>query len=218
MTRFQIPDVFLSSFAVISELTNDDAARIGNFLNSAPVGLSMKEFLKLFKNEFVELEAEIAQTVYSFGGILISKKAGEDIKDLAEALAYAFAEKKGDSFSDVAIANLARNLHIILENASNLEKTFKAMQLLSANANIYRDSKIFTDIRLLFEEDVESATRCGVILHQLKIEYSHNEEPKTLFICLDNEDLSGLIESLQRAIKKEESIKKNQSGINFIKL
>jgi hypothetical protein len=45
-----------------------------------------------------------------------------------------------------------------------------------------------------------------------------NEEPKSFFVSLDREDLINLSENLQRALKKEESIKRNQDTINFLTL
>ncbi len=218
MTRFQIPDVFLPGFTKISELAAEKAEEIGDLLREVPVGINRQEFHTIFKDKVSGLESPFAETIFSFGGILANKKAGEDIRELALSLTNAFKEKNEEKVSDTTAEQLNQNLLTILKNAENLEKTFKAIHLLSSNAHIYRDSVILTDIRLLFEDEVENAPKCGVVLHQLKIDYVENEKLKSLFVCLDNDDLNGLIENLQRAIKKEESIKKNQDKINFISI
>jgi hypothetical protein len=218
MIKFQIPDLFFSGFNAISELTTEDAGKIVKLLDEVPVGISLQEFQERFRtDETSELKQEIAEIVFSFGSILANKKTGEDIPELALGLTNAFKEKKED-VADEVVEQLNNNLLTIFKNAENLKKTFKAFQLLSANAHIYRGSKIMTDIRMLFEDDVENAPKCGVVLHQLKIEYLENEELKSFFVCLDKEDVISLTDSLQRALKKEESINRNQDKINFIRI
>lgn len=74
------------------------------------------------------------------------------------------------------------------------------------------------DMRLLFNDEIESPPGCGVILHQLKIEYVENGKRKSVFVSLNRDDVRELSENLQRALKKEEVIKENQPNIKFIEL
>jgi len=217
MIKFQIPDVFFTGFTAISQLTTENVGKIANLLREVPVGISLPDFQEIFeKSDFPGLNPEIAETIFSFGGILANKDTEENIRELALGLSHAYQEKKGGKVSGKVTDQLNQNLLTIFKNAENLKKTFKAMQLLSANAQIYRESTILTDIRLLFDDVVEKAPECGVVLHQLKIEYVENEELKSFFVCLNNEDVIGLIDNLKRALKKEDSIIKSQDNINFI--
>jgi hypothetical protein len=75
-----------------------------------------------------------------------------------------------------------------------------------------------TDMRLLFNDELETVPGCGVILHQLKIDYIENGEQKSFFVSMDKDDVTKMSNVLQRALKKEEIILKNQRDIHFITL
>ena len=138
---------------------------------------------------------------------------------LAGSLTDAYIEKKKDDISSKEeIDMLKHNLFLLFENADNLKKTFKALRLFTQSAFNYLDSSVITDVRPLFNDDLESTPTCGVILHQLKIEYEENDEGKSFYVSLNRDDVSELIDNLQRALKKEEVIKLNQTGVNFIEL
>jgi len=216
MAKFQIPDAYLTGFTTLSELTPYEAEEISKLLSKAPVGSSIEDYQNIFKEANITVNIqEILETIFSLGSLLVDKKADSDIIELASDLTSAFLSKKQEKISDDLAENLTQNLVTIFQNADNLKKSYKVFQLLSENAHIYRDSRIMTDVRLLFEDEVESAPHCGVVLHQLKIEYLENEKPKSFFVCLDNEEVLKLIENLQRALKKEESIKTN-NGFKYI--
>lgn len=219
MTKFQIPDAYLTGFTELSKLTTNEAEEISKLLNKAPIGGSIEDYQNIFKETNISVNIqEVLETIFSLGSLLMDKKAGSDIVELASDLTSAYIEKKLEKIPDNVAEKLRQNLVTIFQNADNLKKSYKVFRLLSENAHIYRDSRIMTDVRLLFEDEVEIAPHCGVVLHQLKIEYLENEKPKSFFVCLDNEDVLKLIENLQRALKKEESIKANQADIKFITL
>jgi hypothetical protein len=216
MTKYQIPEAFLPGFLAISKLDTNGAEEIGLLLNHVPIGANSLDFREIFIKAGVPENLHLAvDTIYSLGALLAGK-TGDDIDELANGLSKAFEEKNPGAITDEEVQQLKRNLVIILKNGDNLKKTFKAYQLLLNNVHIFRDSKVNSDIRLLFNDELESNPGSGLILHQLKIEYEENEEPKSFFVSLDREDLIALGENLQRALKKEESIMRNHDSINFI--
>jgi threonine dehydratase len=81
-----------------------------------------------------------------------------------------------------------------------------------------KKSSVMTDMRLLFNDELVTAPTCGVILHQLKIDYIENGEQKSFFLSMDKDDVTEMCNVLKRALKKEDIILKNQSDIHFITL
>jgi len=218
MTKFQIPEAFLPGFTELSKLSSDDAEKIGTLLNQIPVGATIQDFREAFTEADLPENIQVtAETVFSMGALLAGETGG-DIAELTAGLSKAFQERNQGKITDEETQQLKRNLLIILKNGDNLKKTYKAYQLFSENACIYRNSRVMTDIRLLFNDEPDSNPRSGLIVHQVKIEFVENEEPKSFFVSLDREDLINLSENLQRALKKEESIKRNQDTINFLTL
>lgn len=218
MTKFKIPDAFLPGFMELSRLSSDDAENVGILLNQISVGATNQDFREaIIRADLPKNILLSADAIFSLGALL-ADKTGVDTTELATGLTDAFLEQKHGEFADEEGQQLKRNLLILLENGDNLRKTYKAYQLYSDNIRIYRDSRVLTDIRLIFNDELDSNPKSGLILHQLKMEYLENEELKSFFVNLDSEDLVTLSENLQRALKKEESIKRNHDKIDFISL
>lgn len=216
MSKFQIPEAFLPGFQELAKISSDDAEKIGVLLNQLSVGVTNQDFREAIqKAELSKNLQQSADTIFSLGALLAGKDGG-DATELASGLSDAYREQNKEEISDEEALRLKSNLLILLQNGDKLKKTYKAYQLYSDNVHTYRDSRVLTDIRLLFNDDVESIPTCGLILHQLKIEYIEDDEVKSFFVSLDIDDLLTLSENLQRALRKEESIKRNQDRIDFI--
>ena len=72
---------------------------------------------------------------------------------------------------------------------------------------------------MVFNDEVNDIDRYGLIIHRLKIEYLTNSERKKNFYALDREDLVKLKEDLERAIEKEDLMRKDYGNeIKFIDL
>lgn len=218
MTRFQIPDNALHAFTELSKLSTSESEKIGLLLQQFPLGGNIEDLKELLDDNqlFVDVP-DMAETFFSFGSLLTNKKdISKDI--LAKKLSDAFAVKKKDEIGKDVVEQLEKNLLTFFESADSLTKTMKAIKLLTENAHIYHECGIMTDMRLLFNDNLETGSSCGVILHQLKIEYIENGKKRSFFVSMDKDDLTELSDVLQRALKKEEVILKNQSDIHFITL
>lgn len=218
MLRFQIPDSAIPTFTELSKLSKEDTNKIVSLLQQVEIGDTLDDFLEIFKN--TKLSKDIIgmeETIYSFGGLLANEKES-DLQSIAAALTKAYEEKREGKIEENEVKRLNENLLIIFESADNLKKTFKAFHLFTENDKLYNNSRIITDMRLLFNDEIESPPGCGVILHQLKIEYVENGKRKSVFVSLNRDDVRELSENLQRALKKEEIIKENQPNIKFIEL
>lgn len=215
---YQIPKSFLPGFEAISRLNHEEVILLAEALEQLPVGFGFQEFkAEIREKEGISETALIAaNSIFSFGGLLLKNK--DPLEQLAEDLSDAFQQEQKDDFKPEQIEQLKQNLIILFNKAENIEKTFKAYQLLSENAHNYQDSRVITDVRMIFDEDIQTTNQTGLIIHQLKLEYLENNQVKSFFISLDNDDLLKLKEELNRATEKEDSIGKNNPNINFIKL
>lgn len=78
--------------------------------------------------------------------------------------------------------------------------------------------RVFTDIRPIFGADPEAKLRGAVIVHTLKISYHEREQIRELFVALDAENVNELIDVLQRANSKAETLKRflDDTGVQYI--
>ena len=164
MTKFKIPDAFLPGFMELSRLSFDDAENVGILLNQISVGATNQDFREaIIRADLPKNILLSADAIFSLGALL-ADKTGVDTTELATGLTDAFLEQKHGEFTDEEGQQLKRNLLILLENGDNLRKTYKAYQLYSDNIRIYRDSRVLTDIRLIFNDELDSNPKSGLIL------------------------------------------------------
>jgi hypothetical protein len=82
--------------------------------------------------------------------------------------------------------------------------TAKAYAVMSEHSHVYRNigTRVLTDIRPVFPNDLEEPLSAAVIVHTLKIAYLEGNTRKEFFVAMDNKDIHELRELLDRADKK----------------
>lgn len=83
-----------------------------------------------------------------------------------------------------------------------LRASIKAWTLISDHDKLYLSSRIFTDIRPVFEDDVAEPMLASLVMHSLKITLRVNGKSESIYIAVDNQDLMELKNTVDRAIKK----------------
>jgi hypothetical protein len=96
----------------------------------------------------------------------------------------------------------------IIQALSPIKLALKASILADENEKTFEDSRVITDIRPVFNNDVELKLDGSIIVHNLKLSYLEADDSENhVFITMTGLDLDALIEQLQRAKKKEEILK-----------
>jgi hypothetical protein len=91
----------------------------------------------------------------------------------------------------------------------------KAMALAYEHEHIFQSARIFTDIRPIFGYSVQDVPNRYIFFHTLKIRYTDDGRMKELFLALDTADLQNMIEVLERAKMKVESLKSAFDGVGL---
>ncbi|MEX0966748.1 MAG: hypothetical protein WD077_05885 [Bacteroidia bacterium] len=159
---------------------------------------------------------EIAMVAFSFGSLLIA--ADDGTEQLSQALAQSYYTQFEKEAEKNYVDSLAKKIHLLLQKSDPLKTYNKALGLIAESDKLFRDCRIISDIRLLFQESISKESNHAIVLHQLKIEYQTNEELKSAFFNLKREELEQLKKQVDRALEKETSIYKNFPGIQFIQL
>ena len=157
----------------------------------------------------------ISSTIFSLGNILNTLEL--PIEEFASELTNSYSDIKELKLNVHDKKHLENRVLLVLKNIGSLKLTFKALSLLRENNQNLTESHIITDIRLVFQEQIENRERHAVIIHKLKLEFRKDNENKEFFLALDNNDLVKLKRQIERALEKEELIKQDyQNTISFI--
>jgi len=100
------------------------------------------------------------------------------------------------------------SLEKILKMDDSLGICAKNIDLSAENTNIYFRVKIITDLRYIFFKDILKIPNYAQINNTLKISYLKNGDLKQKFISLNLEQLKELKVIIERAISKENTIRK----------
>lgn len=210
-----IPEEFISGFEILIDLPLYEVKEIANSLNEIPAGTGPKEFKEKLSSKFEKIDlSQLSPTIYSLGSILLNfSKSNEELSTMLKNSLEESLDRELDE-------ELREKIFLILNKGENLKYTFKAFDLVSDNDSTYRSGKVYSDVRLLFDDSIRTnkENRKAVIIHNLKVEVSKDGGNESHFISLDSNDLNKLKELINRAISKEEQIRSDYSNINFIEI
>jgi len=214
MSKIIIPPKHLNGIKEISLLHEDDIGKIYEILRKVPKGIGHQKFLSFFNEGFEHDHSnEIAEAIFSFGGLITNPKV--KYEQLAEDIANSFAEQEEEEVVEEQRFILQERLSYILLLCESLKTTFEAFKLVSQAVNIVDETDIQTDINLLYNDDEQN--RFGVIFHKLMISFQEDDAYKMKYFSVDQDDLMKLKLQIDEALIREENIKiKNKDVINFI--
>jgi hypothetical protein len=216
MARIHIPFRVFPGFIILSKLKEKKVNEIVDFMNKMPIGIEFYEAAEGINNILETEEGyDVLDTIKSFSTLVEDEET--DIANVATSLTDSFIDLSQQEMSPKQKDQLNKNLLKILSNYSILQNTLKSKELLLGNENNFIDLRSISDIRLMFNEDLSVKNRMGMILHKLLIDYRRNDESKEIHLTLNLEDLHRVKSEVERAILKEELIRKDyKSSINFI--
>lgn len=217
MAKYQLPMRYRSGFKTLVELDSNSLNGLTDRLKTFEIGGGPKKLIEHLHDLPVPNIDEVARTIFSFGSILIDKNINVSLvaTELVEHLIHNSDNDLDSSKNEFYVTNLIK----VLDSSNNIKVSYKALALSSEVSNVFRDSTIITDLRLISAEKLEDKNRHTLISQQLRIIYTTDDRDKTIYLTLDREDLEILREQIDRALAKELMIRNEYSEIlNIIKI
>lgn len=216
MATITIPEQVLPGFKIISELKKSEIDNVIHFLNSFNVGENLENLANELKDLVGHSKGDLLlQTILSFSRLIDYDEV--NYQDVAKNLTESYFELTESKTSKIKSEKLTDNLIKILSNYKNLKLSIKSRRSSLYNENNLGKSKLFTDIRVIFDEEINDKNRIGIVLHKLYLEYQRNSNLKELHLTLDLKDLLKLKQQIEQAILKDELLRKDyKENLNFI--
>jgi hypothetical protein len=114
-----------------------------------------------------------------------------------------------DSIIDKKSIKVFKKRLDFLLNNKQIFYASKAEDLISNYGNKYILSRVISDIRPIFDINLDSTPANGIIIHNLVLHYQSSEEPfhRDITLTLTSENIKSLKEVLDRAEIKEKGLK-----------
>lgn len=209
MASPKIPKRFLSGLVNVISLPENSFQELVTKLERVPLTLNARELLGEVVSDVSGIAPDNAEKIASALMSLYMVRANSDsatteaIDDIADTLEN--VEDKETSLTDEVLSNLKPRLAQLLEINSFVVGT-KAISMLQEHDNIFYRARVLTDIRPVFGV-APNAIQAAVIVHNLRIHHHQEENHKDFYVTLDTQDVQTLIDILERAKVKAESLK-----------
>jgi hypothetical protein len=219
----RIPSEHLQAFKVLISLSPDQVNQLASFVEQLPLGIGPTSYGNAFFETFGQSEipalVSLANMLYSFGALLAEDDNRTSIEGLVEAVVLSFQRLEEEERSEEEIETLKIYITGLFEHMQGLKTTFKSFYLMSANERVYRESRICTDVRLLFQDDITDTRRQGLVTHQLKLNVEEDGAQSDYYFSLSGADLIKLKDQVERALEKERLIKQDyEATVDFINI
>jgi len=96
----------------------------------------------------------------------------------------------------------------ILSLDQSLGLIAKALSVMSEHERMFMSGRIVTDIRPIFRPDLAEQPGAAIIVHELRVAFNEAGESREFFVAMDSKDVKALQAVLQRALQKEENLRK----------
>jgi hypothetical protein len=157
--------------------------------------------------------------------LYLTRDFGQPIEEFLDRDVF-FALKRAQVFSaeNIEDAKVQWNkLRKFLVGALSLERSVgtaaKAGNVLTQHERIFNGARIMTDLRPIFHLNVSEEPDAAVIIHMLRITQRDNfGQQSDEYFALDHNDVALMKEIIERAIKKEETLRgiMENSGVTVL--
>lgn len=220
--RLKIPERAREGLANILSLDAETYKKLVNVLASAKPKMSIRSFINSVAASVDDrrirpiLDALIGLYVLLAHEGLDRIRVVESIQDAMEAENKSELHPKDGNWDD-----FKQRLQELLGFPGTLGITAKALDVFTAHEHVYceTESRILTDIRPVFTDNLSGVPTTATIVHTLKIAYHEGGAVKEVYIAMDSRDVRQLRGFLDRADAKAKSLKSllDLAGVQYLK-
>lgn len=215
--KIRIPQKYRSGFVQLAIADDNLIEQLLEVTRSSPPTLLIEDMLSEATKNY-SIDDEYALEILSSILSLYSLQTNNDLssEQIVQQVSDGLQNDLDDNsaFTDEDITKFQQRLSSFLEIRGSLEITSKAGRLLTEQENIFSGSRVITDIRPIFNSGITEGIGGALIVHALRITYTFADGTKEFFVALDSNDIKRLLQDLERALQKEESLKTLLGAVN----
>lgn len=208
---YSIPERYEDGFQELDLLSSEDFEHLKKILGNIKWTYSIDNLTKSVYKE-IKTDIDIEEIFESVGSLIPFIDKEEMIGQLVEDIVEILNENEDFEVTDIEL--LKAKLTYLL-NSKHIYYASKSESLIENYGNVYIQSKILSDIRPVFDIELNNP-QAGFVIHTMCIHYQSNEEPyhKDISIQLTSSQIQDLRDALDRAEKKESILKSVLSNSN----
>jgi hypothetical protein len=208
MAEVRAPERFRPALLRLAQMPPDAVSELvelltsnTEFLNSKAKARDRADALKLTPpaDGFQLIEAVIPLMYWQ-------ASTGQSTNAICTSIAAQLQSEGPDRLNPDLVEPFRNNLTAIL-NISSVALKAKALSIAADSPRMYTISKILSDLRPVFGDDVSKKPVGAVVLHQLRISFNENHQEREFFVEMDSRDLRELQQMVVRALQKDAALR-----------
>lgn len=209
LPELRIPDEYRSGFARLIRLENGAFQELFSAVRDEPPAISYRELSsRIASKTSIRSAGDVRDILETLDSLYqVRGETNLDLPDFAQVVARAVEEDESLDLPAETRERFVERMTLLLD-LDTLEATSKAFDVMNEHEHTIHDARIITDIRPVFGADPKNDPSGALIVHLLKISYHEAEDTKELFVAFSPETIDLLIDDLERAKQKAESLKR----------
>ncbi len=197
----RLPKRHRQSLSFLMSKSHEERKKFAEVLGSVPAATDL-ETLASELNKATSIERAAARGIVRMLFTLYSARAeaGVSADRMAEDVLDA-APGELESPSDRSV--FRSDLVALLSLEDTLGVTARALEVMHQHEHLYCSSRLFTDVRPIFDAADAGNLTGAVVLHNLRLTYHDGDNTYDFFLALDRRDVEELRDILNRALEKE---------------
>lgn len=214
-TRLHVPDRHVPFLKELSRLPPDMIRGMIQELRRDQLNLNLDDFADLIAQR-LSLDAPTSRGVVELLSSLYALRDGlGDVSELVSGLRAAMEESGNPDLQHEDWPAFEAVLTEAFSIDSALSLSAKALDVMTDHQRVFMTARVLTDLRPVFRFDVSEAPAAMVPVHTLKFIYRSEGVPREFYIAMDSRDLESLMETLQRALAKDKSLRSLAESANL---
>jgi hypothetical protein len=206
--KLRIPEQQAPSLAEFLRLSPADLATLLQSLREEQPSLALSELTEAIATRLSTDRKRIDEIVSLLAGLELAKEGrGVSVKDFVTELRAAMEASGREDLQPADWTTFQEAIEEALSDESALAVSTKALGVMRDHAKVFCDGRVLTDLRPVFRSKVDQEPHAFIAVHTLRLTYHENGTHREFFVALDRNDVKQLASLLERAIKKEESLK-----------
>lgn len=211
MASLSIPEPLLVGLMKIGTLSNESFRELLSALKNIPLKIRQHRIFEDWPLKLETLPQKDAKAIKdAIIPLYVGRASGQvPVSNYVDDIADALKEARGGVEwiqSEEVLSKFKERLSQLL-SIDSLQLIAKAHDVLIEHAHTFSTARIISDIRPVYGDKAEEPPRAAVLVHMLNLTYFSSGERQEFIVALDTKDIHYLMDMLERAKTKTESLK-----------
>jgi hypothetical protein len=216
MPYLRVPRADRAALAKLLSLSEEEMGKLKGALKKAPPALLLDDLANRIASETNLPKDDTHEMVNLLAKLYgIRTRQAVPIPEFAADVCHAAQEANLKPQEGLDWNRFQSDLTELLSFEVSLGITSKALEVMRQHQKVFCNARILSDLRPVFKEQVDEGPAAAVIIHNLRIAYHAPDDIEEFFVAMSRENLLNLRAVIERALKKEESLRKFVDSISL---